>query len=413
MYKLVEKCRICGNAELLPVLDLGSQTLTGVFPSDKERRITSGPLRLVKCSEGKNCCGLLQLEHSYDLNEMYGVDYGYRSGLNASMVRHLHDKVQKILELANLSPGDLVIDIGSNDGTTLGAFPPDCLLVGLDPTGDKFRKFYRADIQLICDFFSSNLVTKAYPGRKAKVITSFSMFYDLEQPVKFMQEIADVLDNEGVWVFEQSYMPTMLIRDAYDTVCHEHLEYYGLRQIHWMTEHTGLKIIDVEFNDVNGGSFSVAAVKQSSARPEAKLLIAEILDREQKMGLDKLNPYLDFARRTELSRDALNAFLSKARSEQITVFALGASTKGNVILQYCNLSKSAISGIGEVNSDKFGSYTPGSLLPILSEDDVLSMKPGYLLVLPWHFRDFFLNNPKFKGQTLVFPLPVLEVVEVH
>jgi hypothetical protein len=413
MYKKVEECRICGNTELVPVVDLGEQTLTGVFPRRHDQQITRGPLRLVKCSGGADCCGLLQLEHSYDLNEMYGVDYGYRSGLNDSMVRHLHGKVRKILAVADLQAGDLVVDIGSNDGTTLGAYPEGCLLVGLDPTGVKFREFYRPDIELIPDFFSANLIAKAYPGRKAKVVTSFSMFYDLEQPIEFMREVAEVLDDEGIWVFEQSYMPTMLERDAYDTVCHEHLEYYGLSQIQWMTDRAGLKILDVEFNDVNGGSFSITAAKRASQRPVAARMIAEVLEREQQAGLADLAPYLDFARRAEKSRDALKGFLSKARSEHKTVYVLGASTKGNVILQYCNVSESDVAGVGEVNPDKFGSFTPGTLLPILPENEVLARNPDYLLVLPWHFRDFFLNNRKFRGRQLVFPLPTLEVVVVQ
>lgn len=410
MYRSVEKCRVCGNSELLPVADLGEQTLTGVFPRHRNQKITRGPLRLVKCSGGADCCGLLQLEHSYDLKEMYGADYGYRSGLNDSMVHHLTGKVRRIMNLVEPQAGDLIIDIGSNDGTTLGAYPVGCLLVGLDPTGDKFRRFYRPDIQLIADFFSADLVTRSYPGRKAKVVTSFSMFYDLEQPIAFMREVAEILDDEGIWVFEQSYMPTMLERDSYDTVCHEHLEYYGLTQIQWMAEKAGLKILDVEFNDVNGGSFSVTVAKCASTRPAATELIADVLRREHQAGLGGIEPYLDFARRAEKSRDALNDFLRQARSERKTVFALGASTKGNVVLQYCNISESDVAGVGEVNSDKFGSYTPGTLLPILPEDDVLARNPDYLLVLPWHFRDFFLGSPKFRGRKLVFPLPHLEVV---
>jgi hypothetical protein len=413
MYRKVEKCRICGNATLIPVVDLGEQTLTGVFPTRCDQQITRGPLRLVKCSGEPDCCGLLQLEHSFDLNEMYGAGYGYRSGLNDSMVHHLYRKVEKILALANPKAGDLVVDIGSNDGTTLGAYPEGCLLVGLDPTGAKFREFYRSDIHLIPDFFSANLIAKAYPGRKAKVVTSFSMFYDLEQPMQFMREVVEVLDDEGIWVFEQSYMPSMLDRNSYDTICHEHLEYYGLRQIQWMTERAGLKILDVEFNDVNGGSFSVTVAKKSSARSAAKQLIAEVLEREHQSGLADVAPYLDFARRVEASRDELNDFLSKARSEHKTVFALGASTKGNVILQYCNISESDVAGVGEVNAEKVGSFTPGTLLPILSENEVLARNPGYLLVLPWHFRDFFLHNPKFRGRKLVFPVPLLEVVIVQ
>ena len=189
MYNKIEKCRICGNTNLECVLDLGEQMLTGLFPKRKGDKITSGPLRLMKCSGSDDVCGLLQLEHSYDLGEMYGVNYGYRSGLNASMVKHLHEKVEKIIKKVELNKGDLVVDIGSNDSTTLQAYPSDIpILIGIDPTGIKFKNYYPPHIQLIPDFFSSALLKERFPDKKAKVITSFSMFYDLENPIKFMEE---------------------------------------------------------------------------------------------------------------------------------------------------------------------------------------------------------------------------------
>jgi len=414
MYKTVRECRICGNVNLSKVIDLGDQTLTGVFPKSKDQKITCGPIRLLKCGgEGDlNCCGLLQLGHSYDLNEMYGANYGYRSGLNASMVNHLHKKVKKIVALVNPQAGDLVLDIGSNDGTTLGAYPDNYLLVGVDPTSEKFLQHYRDDIRVLSDFFSADLIENTFPGRKAKIVTSFSMFYDLEQPLQFMQEVASVLADDGVWVFEQSYMPTMLRRNSYDTICHEHLEYYGLSQIKWMVDRADLKILDVEFNDVNGGSFSVTVAKKISERPSNIELVSNILRREKALGLSGIEPYVDFDRRIKAHRQALNNFLEQANLEGKTVYALGASTKGNVILQYCDISDSDIKGVGEVNNDKLGAYTPGSLIPIIGETEVLAINPDYLLILPWHFRDFFIKNPAFKGRNLVFPLPNLEVVRV-
>ena len=252
MYKQINKCRICGNSYLERVLNLGEQMLTGVFPKKKGSRITVGPLRLVKCMGGNEVCGLLQLEHSYNLQEMYGENYGYRSGLNTSMIMHLHSKVKRILKKIKLQNGDLVIDIGSNDSTTLQAYPrKGPILVGIDPTGVKFRNFYPAHIQLIPDFFSSGLLNKHFPAKKAKLITSFSMFYDLEDPIDFIRQIYDILADDGIWVFEQSYLPAMLKTNSYDTVCHEHLEFYALRQIKWMTDKVGFRIIDVEFSDVN------------------------------------------------------------------------------------------------------------------------------------------------------------------
>jgi NDP-4-keto-2,6-dideoxyhexose 3-C-methyltransferase len=410
MYQKIDRCRVCGNRDLVEVLDIGVQTLTGVFPRTRSEVITAGPLKLVKCMGAGEACGLLQLQHSYDLGEMYGQNYGYRSGINASMVAHLHGKVKKILAQVELKENALIIDIGSNDSTTLQAYPKGKFtLVGIDPTGVKFRSYYPDHIQLIADFFSSRKVVEMFGARKASIVTSFSMFYDLEDPLAFMLEVAAVLDDDGVWIFEQSYMPTMLAQNAYDTVCHEHLEYYGLQQIRWMAERVGLKIIDVELNDVNGGSFSVVAAKEGSRRSQS-VNVGIILNRERQLKLDDLETYRAFERRVQQSRHDLLAFLDQARREGKTVTGLGASTKGNVILQYCGITESTISKMAEVNSDKFGSFTPGTLIPIAPEDQLLAERPDYLVVFPWHFKSFFENSERFRGLKLVFPLPHLQVV---
>jgi C-methyltransferase-like protein/methyltransferase family protein/putative zinc binding protein len=403
---------MCGGAGLVPVVDLGEQYLTGVFPRHvATHNLTKGPLRLVKCSGGNSACGLLQLEHSFDLDEMYGENYGYRSGLNASMVRHLREKVQRIRNTVALRPGDLVVDVGSNDGTTLGAYPDDLLLVGIDPIGEKFRRYYAKHIHLIPHYFSADLLTQAFPRRKAKVVTSIAMFYDLEKPIEFARDVASILDpEEGIWVFEQSYMPTMLERNAYDTICHEHLEYYGLKQIVWLAEKAGLRIVDVELNDVNGGSFSVTATPNASKYVDGDRIITQMLAKEEKAGLSDLAPYRAFFTRIEDSRRSLREFVAKVRGDGKRLCGLGASTKGNVVLQYCGFSSDDIEVIGDVNPDKFGAFTPGTWIPIVEEAGLLNSRPDYLLVLPWHFRDFFLRSPAFAGQQLVFPLPQLEAV---
>jgi hypothetical protein len=264
---------------------------------------------------------------------------------------------------------------------------------------------------LIPDFFSSALVKARFPGKKAKVVTSFSMFYDLENPMEFMRQIHEILADEGIWVFEQSYMPTMLDMNAYDTVCHEHLEFYGLRQIKWMTDRIGFRIIDVEFNAINGGSFSVTVKKNGQDLP-LQPAIQKILDRELELGLDTLQPYQAFSDRVAHVRHDLREFIMKSREYGKTIAILGASTKGNVLLQYCGLTQDTITCVGEVNPEKFGCYTPGTWIPIVPEQALLARKPDYLLVLPWHFRDFFISNKNFAGMNLVFPLPKLEIVPV-
>jgi hypothetical protein len=234
------------------------------------------------------------------------------------------------------------------------------------------------------------------------------MFYDLEDPIAFMREVKEVLEDDGIWVFEQSYMPSMLETNSYDTVCHEHLEYYALAQILWMAERVGLEIVDVELNDVNGGSFSVVAQKKGGRLP-VSAAVPRVIEAERRQRLDDLQTYLDFGKRVRQSRQALLDFLREAQAAGKSVIALGASTKGNVILQFCGVDESLISAIGEVNPDKFGAFTPGTDIPILDEAQVIARKPDFALVLPWHFRRFFESQARYAALKLVYPLPTLSV----
>ncbi|MCX5680656.1 MAG: class I SAM-dependent methyltransferase [Candidatus Omnitrophica bacterium] len=416
MFKEIKKCIICGNEELAPVLDLGIQTLTGVFPNTKRMPVGKGPLQLMKCREDNSdrYCGLVQLRHFYSVGALYGQTYGYRSGLNHSMVEHLHKKVKKILRKINLRPGDMIIDIGSNDSTLLQGYPATGLkLIGVDPLGEKMIKFYPPHIHLIADFFSKKAIEEHYGSQKAKIITSIAMFYDLERPIWFMRQIYELLADDGVWVFEQSYMPTMLSMNAYDTVCHEHLEYYRLKQIKWMADKVGLKILDVEFNQINGGSFSVTAARRSSPYREASGLVNRILKTEKDRLLHTLRPYQAFKHRVFQHKKKFQVQIRRLKKSGKMVLGYGASTKGNVILQFCELGEKDIPFIAEVNSDKFGAYTPGTLIPIISEKDARAMKPDYFVVLPWHFKDNIMARERVflnKGGKLLFPLPQPEIV---
>jgi hypothetical protein len=393
-------------------MNLGNQFLTGKFPKFKNEKIISGPIELVKCF-GDECCGLVQLKQSYDLSEMYGMNYGYRSGLNKHMVNHLQSKVKKILNSNVLKNGDVIIDIGSNDATTLLAYPKNLYsLIGVDPTGEKFLNYYPKEIKLITDFFSFELIKKEIGNKKAKVITSFSMFYDLEDPIKFAQDIEKILDDNGIWVFEQSYLPSMLKTNSFDTICHEHLEFYTFKQINWILDHANIKIIDVEFNDINGGSFSIISAKKKSLITPQTNKIENILKDEVKMGLDNIKVYDDFKLNVEKNGNLLKLFLLELKKKGKRVCGIGASTKGNVLLQYFGINNNLIESIGEVNQDKYGSFTPGTLIPLLPEEEVLLSNPEYLIILPWHFKNFFLKHKKFKGRKIIFPLPNFEVIHV-
>jgi NDP-4-keto-2,6-dideoxyhexose 3-C-methyltransferase len=415
LYRAVEKCRACGNAELIPVLDLGMQCLTGIFPRADRPDPAAGPLELVKCHGAPDVCQLLQLRHIYDGSAMYGRDYGYRSSLNRSMVQHLRSKAQQLMKQVELRRDDIVLDIGSNDGTTLTMYPSDGpMLIGIDPTVSKFKEFYPSHIRAVPEFFSAGSFRRAAgnDGAKAKIVTSISMFYDLDEPMQFMREVRDILADDGIWHLEQSYMPGMLEMNSYDTVCHEHAEYYSLGQIAWMAERIGFRIREVDFNDVNGASFALTLEKAGgNARHEPK--VEAIIAEETKQGLSTLEPYRKLAERVGRHRDDLRATINGLRAAGKRVFGLGSSTKGNVMLQWCGLGPADIECIAEVNPDKFGCVTPGTRIPIVSEREAHDRHPDVFVVLPWHFRAHFLQTEQVfmsSGGRLLFPLPRLELV---
>lgn len=409
MYTEVKKCRICRSSSLLEVLSLGEQHLTGVFPKTTDTPVTKGPLGMVWCQD----CGLLQLKQSYSLDEMYGDNYGYRSGLNASMVAHLTHKIRGLERLVNLSSSDVVIDIGSNDATSLKAYSGKHRKVGIDPTGKKFAAFYTEDIALIPDFFSAEVFRAKFPKDKAKIVTSIAMFYDLESPASFVRDIEAILADDGVWHFEQSYMPSMLRTHSYDTICHEHLEFYSFKVVKNMLESCGMRVIDVQMNAINGGSFAVTACKKCAPYRSNLPIIQWMLKQEEDMGLDTPRPYREFEENVFKHRKNLVNLIDSIVGDGKKVFGYGASTKGNVLLQFCGLTSRHIPYIADVNEQKFGSFTPGTNIPIISEKEAHAMKPDYFLVLPWHFKHTILEREKeylARGGKIIFPLPEIEIV---
>jgi hypothetical protein len=409
-FRKIEECRVCKNDSLIEIFDLGDQCLSGLFPKTIDHNMYRGPLKLVKCDEATGGCGHIQLEHTFDLSIMYGDNYGYRSGLNQSMVKHLQLKCQKISEFIDLKKDDLVIDIAGNDATFLGFFPVGLNLVSIDPTSKKFSKHYKPHVSHIADFFSEEIFRQNFQDQKARLITSFSMFYDLEDPCGFARDVNSVLDPiDGVWVLEQSYMPEMLKMNSFDTVCHEHLSYYGMRQIKYIMDQSGFKIVDFDFNDVNGGSVSVTVANKDSRYDECSEKLSLLVQEEIDLGLDTITPWAAFQDRIDSCENELLEILRRLKSEGLRIAALGASTKGNVILQTWNISD-YIEVVGDVNPDKDGSFTPGTWIPIKDEDSVLC-EYDVFVVLPWHFKEFFMNNPKFKGKKLLFPLPIPTIIQ--
>jgi hypothetical protein len=402
----IESCRICGSSDLNFILDLGVQPLSGVFPERGESDPPSGPLIILKCEK----CDLVQLAHDYPKEWLYGENYGYRSGLNSSMAKHLISKAKNLENYVNLATKDFVLDIGSNDGTLLNAYSKGLHRVGIDPTLGKFSEFYDSDVHKIEKFFTSDAYLENF--KKAKLITSISMFYDLQNPRKFVADVRDCLSKDGFWHFEQSYLYSMLSANSYDTICHEHLEYYSLKAIKYLLELEGMKIIDVELNRINGGSFAITATHLDNPVSTSPL-VGWLLEKEELSAQLETNPLLQFSKSVPRHRESLQNLLGRLQDAGKVIWGLGASTKGNVLLNYCGFDEKIISRICDVNDYKYTRMTPGSHIPICPESELIATMPDFAIVLPWHFRDNIISRQTeytSRGGKLIFPLPDIEVL---
>ena len=405
----ISNCRSCLSKSLNYVSSLGNQYLTGIFPNSINQNVPKGDLGMVIC----NKCSLLQLQDSFDADVMYGDNYGYLSSLNLHMVKHLKSKSDKLKKISQLEKGDIVIDIGSNDGTSLQNYSKNFILIGVDPTIKKLKNFYRKDIITISDFFNKDLVNGYLGKKKAKIITTISMFYDLPSPITFAKDIWDCLDEQGVWHLEQSYMPMMIKNTSYDTICHEHLEYYSLKSIKYIFDIVGFKIMDLEFNDINGGSFAITVSKKNSKYKENSRIIEWLLKKEDMYKYNSFSTHKEFFKNAEKHKKLFKELLLNLKDMKKKIIGYGASTKGNVILQYCGITPNILDVIVDVNKDKHNKFTPGSQIKIVGENYIKDLKPDYMVVLPWHFKNFILNKEKSflnNGGKLIFPLPDIEIV---
>lgn len=413
-------CRICGSKSLTPVVSLGDQFIAGAFTGPDgnppmKRRI---PLDLVRCDPAleQNACGLVQLKHSVPPKVLYR-SYWYRSGINQTMRDNLAGIAHAGEDAVKLQAGDLVIDIGCNDGTLLKSYKTQGLrILGFDPATNIVEYAKANGVPVVNDFFSAEALRRVYPDEKPKVITSIAMFYDLENPHKFVGDIKSILHERGIWILELSYLPTMLEMNSFDTICHEHLEYYALAPMERLFAEHDLEVLDVQLNFMNGGSFRIFVGhkgKLAKLSDEAQERVQNLRVQEFELALDTDQPYEIFRKQIEkIKKDVLD-FLKKAKKAGKLVHGYGASTKGNTILQYCEITPDLMPAIADRNKDKFGSFTIGTHIPIISEEESRKQKPDYYFVLPWHFIDEMKKREtEFLARGGKFVLPMPEVREV-
>lgn len=399
-------CRVCGSSALREVINLGEQYLQGSFvkegvPQPPTRKI---PCSLVRCcpEDDENACGLLQMRHSVPPEILYST-YWYRSGTNQTMRDHLKGIVQGALSMHGAAGGK-ALDIGCNDCTLMSFYPEGWKVIGIDPSDAPRPEGFVVQKTL----FPSPLHQRNMGEWSHDIITSIAMFYDLEDPVSFAKAIRVALSTDGLWILEMSYMPSMLLHNSYDTICHEHLEYYSLAVIERICRKAGLKVVRAELNASNGGSLRCYITHQESTKYENPVWAATVRDlrtKEFDAKLDTDKPYASFQSRIEAHRDELMSVLHSLRAEGKRIHLYGASTKGNTILQWCGIDSRLVEAAADRNPEKDGAFTLGTDIPIISEEKSRAMKPDVYLVLPWHFADEILKREKETPAMFIFPLP--------
>jgi len=404
----IQQCRLCKDTTTTDIISLGEQYITSRFPLYGDFSTPKTSITLCMCES----CGLVQLRETTDCNELYEYEYGYRSGISNTMRTHLKQYQEEILTKIQLSKGDIIVDIGSNDSTMLQYYSNDIRRIGVDPTGKQFSQYY-GEVELLPTYFTQENFTNTFGNIHPKMVSSICMFYDLPDPVQFAKDIHSILHEDGIWTCEQSYLPTMIKTNSIDTICHEHLEYYSLHQVKDIADRAGFSIIDVKFNDSNGGSFRVYFAKNtSSVHITNTTLVNAILAEEYEYGIMNLDLYRKFMENVNNEVNKLRNFIENVIANGKSVYIYGASTKGNCLLQYAKLDETYMKYAVERNPNKIGKMTSTGI-EIISEEKMRENTPDYLFVLPWHFRDEIIvreNTFLENGGQFIFPFPHFDVV---
>lgn len=404
-------CKNCKTKNLRKIIKIGKQPISSVFNEKRKNNSKKYSLDVYKCKK----CGLVQFSKLPPLEDMYGQTYGYRTSLSPFMISHMKRKFSIIESKKLLKRNSRILDIGSNDGTFLNFFRKKKIeRYAIDPSAEKFKVYYDKKINLIIDYFSKKKIdnyfnSKNISSKKFNLITSFAMFYDIENPNSFCKDIFNLLENDGMWIAEFSYFPLLLKNLTYDQICHEHVTYYTLTTFEKIVKKNGMKIIDISFNEINGGSIEVVCSKKQSKYKSKIEKINSILDDER---LIDDEAYKRFNKRINNVKNNLNLFLKNLGKKK--VIGYGASTKGNIVLNHCKITAKHLPFICDANPYKFNKYTPGSNIKIISKELMRKKNPDYLLVLIWSFRTEVIKQElKYikKGGKLIFHLPIFHIVD--
>jgi len=419
MYKEINGCRACHSQELISVLTLGNLAVSDFVDNPKIDTGIKAPLELILCDPKSSGCGLLQLRHTVSNEAMYR-NYWYRSGINQTMIDELEDISLRAANIAGLRSGDFVIDIGANDGTLLRGYKVQGLnTIGFEPANNLYDYGKIGTTKIVNDFFNHAAWATSFGQRKAKVITAIGMFYDLDDPNSFLDDVCKCLDDSGVFIVQMMYMPIALERNAFDGICHEHLEFYTMKSLENLLHRHGLEVFDVQMREeINEGSVRFYICKKTALAEkfnssESKRRVSQLRISEEEMQLEELSTYKKFVQRVENARDLTLNFLRQQIANGKKIHGYAASTKGNTTLQYYEITSDLVEVIADRNPTKWGKFTVSSGIPIISESDSRAQNPDYYFVLAWHFLpEFIARESEFleRGGQFIVSMPDFRII---
>ena len=405
----INNCRNCNSKKLSKLFSLGKMSFTGKFAKSLKANIPKAIISLKMC----NTCKLVQLDRNFNPRYLYDSGYGYRTGINLTMTSHVKNVVEESSKIVKLKKNDAVLDIASNDGTLLNFYKKNIYTVGIDPILKKYKNYYKNINHNIQDFFSFNALKKNKVKKKFKIITALSMFYDLPDPNKFLQDIKKVLDYDGIFILEHADLLSIIKNCQFDTICHEHLEYYSSKVIIELMKQNDLRVFNLKNNSINGGSMRYFICHDYSKYKDNLKNIKKFLNEENKFKLHEVKTFHNFFNLINYQKKKLLKLINKIVKKKEVIHGYGDSTKGNVLLQYFNISNEKIKYIADRNPQKVNLYTPGTKIKIISESFSRKCKPNYYLVLPWHFKKEIILREKNiikRGSKFIFPLPKMKVI---
>jgi len=390
------------------LFSLGKMSFTGKFPKSFLHNVPKAQLNLLMCKK----CKLVQLDRNFNIKYLYGKDYGYRTGINQTMTDHVKKTVKTGTAMVNLKAKDHVLDIASNDATLLNFYNRNVVTVGIDPLVDKYKKYYKKINYYSSNFFHISEIKKLKLKKKFKIISALSVFYDLRDPNKFLKHVKKLLEKKGIFILEHADLYMIIKNKIFDTICHEHLGFFSSKVIIDMIRNNGLKVFHHEYNDINGGS-SRYYICHKNADYKIKNSIKKVLQSEKKVGLHSKKIFENFFKDILNQRVKLQKIIKKIKDKKKIIHGYGASTKGNVLLQFYNINNKDVTYIADRNPLKYNLFTPGTKIRIISENNSRKLKPDYYLVLPWHFKKEILSREKMvkkRGTKFIFPLPRVNII---